>query len=72
MKLLSYADLKSQKGIPYSKAQLWRLEKTGRFPRRIALTDNPNGRHSWSEAEVDDFISERIARRDAASNGGAR
>jgi predicted DNA-binding transcriptional regulator AlpA len=71
MKLLSFDDLKPVKGIPYSKAQIWRLEKRGAFPRRIPLTDNPNGRHGWSEDEIDAFISERIARRDAASNGGA-
>ena len=71
MKLLQYADLKPEKGIPYSKAQLWRLEKRGEFPRRIQLTNYPNGRHGWSEDEGDAWISERIARRDAASNGGA-
>ena len=70
MKLLQYEDLKPEKGIPYSKAQLWRLEKRGEFPRRIHLTNNHNGRHGWSEDEVDAWISKRIARRDA-SNGGS-
>ena len=32
MKLLTYEDLKPEKGIPYSKAQMWRLEKRGGFP----------------------------------------
>ena len=70
MKLLQYEDLKPEKGIPYSKAQLWRLEKRGEFPRRIQLTNCANGRHVWSEDEVDAWISKRIARRDS-SNGGS-
>ena len=32
MKLLSFDDLKPAKGIPYSKAQIWRLEKSVGFP----------------------------------------
>jgi prophage regulatory protein len=71
MKLLQYEDLKQEKGIPYSKTQLWRLEKRGEFPRRIPLTNNPNGRLAWAEDEVDAWISERIARRDASTNGGS-
>jgi prophage regulatory protein len=69
MKLLSYDELKPEKGITYSKTQLWRLEKEGRFPRRVSLTGNPNGRYCWIESEIDKWISERIAERDA--KGGA-
>jgi prophage regulatory protein len=65
MKLLSYDDLKPAKGIHYSKTQLWRLEKTGAFPRRVSLTGNPNGRHGWVESEIDAWIADRIAQRDA-------
>ena len=65
MKLLSYDELKPEKGITYSKTQLWRLEKEGRFPRRVSLTENPNGKHGWVESEIDEWIKDRIAQRDA-------
>jgi len=37
MKLLSYDDLRPVKGIHYSKVQIWRLEKLGKFPKRIEI-----------------------------------
>jgi hypothetical protein len=40
MRLLSYDKLKPTKGISYSKCQLWRLEKKGGFPKRVALGAN--------------------------------
>jgi prophage regulatory protein len=64
MKLLSYDDLKPAKGICYSKTQLWRLEKTGEFPRRVQLTSNPNGKHGWLESEIDAWIEGRVRQRD--------
>ena len=47
MKILSYDELKPVKGIPYSKCQIWRLEKTGQFPqtntsRRRHVTAGPS------------------------------
>ena len=66
MKLLAYKDLRPSKGIDYSKTQLWRLEKCGKFPRRVPLTGNPNGRHGWVESEIDAWIQARIAERDAS------
>lgn len=61
MKVILYADLKPQKGISHSKTQLWRLERAGKFPKRVQLSA---GRHAWVEAEIDAFIAERIAARD--------
>ena len=52
------------RGIRYSRPQLWRLEKAGRFPRRIRLGDN---RIAWVESEIDQYLLDRIAERDAAS-----
>jgi prophage regulatory protein len=68
MKILSYHDLKSLKGISYSKTQLWRLEKGGKFPRRVPLSGNPNGRHGWVDSEIDAWIQARIAERDASKS----
>ncbi|MGB6440613.1 MAG: AlpA family transcriptional regulator [Methyloceanibacter sp.] len=48
------------------------MEKRGEFPRRIALTAKPNGRHGWAEDEVDAWPSDLVARRDASTNGGLR
>ena len=63
MKLLSFEELRPVKGVSYSRVQLWRLEKIGRFPKRIPLGAN---HHGWAEHEIDNWIRERIAARDAA------
>jgi prophage regulatory protein len=63
MKLLSYDDLKPAKGIQYSKVQIWRLEKLGKFPKRIEIGP---GRRAWAEHEIDAWIASRIAARDNA------
>ena len=62
MKILTYTDLKPLKGIPYSKVQLWRLEKEKKFPARIPIGPN---RHGWAEHEIDAHIAECIAARDS-------
>jgi prophage regulatory protein len=63
MRLLAYDDLKPEKGINFSKTQIWRLEKAKDFPTRIQLSAS---RHGWSEQEIDKWIAERIAARDEA------
>ncbi len=68
MRLLSYDELKPEKGVGYSKVQLWRLEKAGDFPKRVPLG---RGRHGWAEHEIDAWIAERIAARDAANSKAA-
>ncbi|MGA9441139.1 MAG: AlpA family phage regulatory protein [Pseudolabrys sp.] len=64
MKLLCYDDLKPAKSILYSKVQIWRLEKQGKFPKRIEIGP---GRRAWAEHEIDAWIPSRIADRDSAS-----
>ena len=59
--LLLYADL-AQKGIKYSKTQLWRLEKAGAFPKRVRLSA---ARHGWVESEINAWIIGRIEARAA-------
>ena len=49
--------------VPYSTVQIWRLEKAGTFPRRIKLGPNRVG---WVEAEVDDWLGQRMAERGVA------
>jgi len=65
MKVLRYPDLKSHKGIPYSRVHIGRLEATGRFPRRVKLGP---GATVWIESEIDEWLSERAAARDAESS----
>jgi prophage regulatory protein len=63
--LIPYDDLRA-KGIRYSKPHLWRLEKAGKFPRRVPIGA---ARYGYVEAEIDDFITGLIAARDAGATG---
>jgi prophage regulatory protein len=47
--------------VPYSLSQLTRLEKEGRFPRRLKLGP---GRVGWMLSEVYEWIEQRKAERD--------
>ncbi|MBZ0147057.1 MAG: AlpA family phage regulatory protein [Pseudorhodoplanes sp.] len=55
--LLHTADL-YKLGVRYSRQHLDRLEKAGKFPRRIKLT--PNGRVGWVRSEIHDWLKDRI------------
>lgn len=61
MKMLSYPELKTLKGVPYSRVHIDRLEKAGQFPRRVRLSANCV---AWREDEVDEFLDARAAARD--------
>jgi prophage regulatory protein len=61
MKILSYDDLRTVKGVVYSRVHLWRLEKAGQFPKRVSSA----ARHGWVDSEVDDWLAARLAERDA-------
>lgn len=60
MKLLSKKAVKEL--VTYSFAHTARLEAAGRFPKRVRLG---TGRVAYVESEVHDWISARIAERDA-------
>lgn len=60
--LISYESLRD-KGITLSKCQLWRLERDGKFPKRVAISE---ARHAWVISEIDDWIQAKIAARTAA------
>jgi prophage regulatory protein len=61
MKILTYDDLRPQKGISYSKVQIWRLEKQSKFPKRLRLGPS---RHGWLDSEIAEWIMARAAERD--------
>lgn len=46
----------------YSRVQRWRLERLGKFPKRVRLGER---RIAWVANEIDAWIEERIAERDA-------
>ena len=50
--------------IPYSDMHIWRLEKAGKFPRRIKLGPSPTGRVGWRLSEIMNWIEERAAERE--------
>jgi prophage regulatory protein len=60
--LIPYEALKA-KCIMYSKPHLWRLEKAGKFPKRVSVGTS---RYGYVEDEIDAYIADRIAARDAA------
>lgn len=60
--LIPFDALKA-KGITLSKVQIWRLEKIGKFPKRVPVSA---ARHAWVESEIDEMISARIAARQQA------
>jgi prophage regulatory protein len=62
-RLIIYSDLRP-KGIALSKLQLWRLEKAGQFLKRVQVTP---GRHAWIEREIDEYLAQCIAMRNAKS-----
>ncbi|MFV0410739.1 MAG: helix-turn-helix transcriptional regulator [Paracoccus sp. (in: a-proteobacteria)] len=59
MRILSKRELKEL--VLYSPQHIARLEKAGTFPKRIQLGPNRVG---WLEAEVLDWLHERLTARD--------
>jgi prophage regulatory protein len=58
--LIPYDSL-AARGISLSKCQLWRLEKVGKFPKRVPVSA---ARHAWLSHEIDDWIAYRVAARE--------
>ena len=64
MRMLSKCQLKEL--VLYSPQHIARLEAAGKFPKRVHLGECRVG---WIEAEVLDWLHERIKRRDQSLNG---
>jgi predicted DNA-binding transcriptional regulator AlpA len=62
IRLLGWDDLKV-KGITASKPSIYRWVKAGKFPRPIYAGKSP----TWPEQEIDNYIRNLIAKRDASS-----
>ena len=63
MRILRYPQLKSEKGIPYSREHIRRTENAGKFPKRVNLSE-AGGFHGWLETEIDDYLNRRVVARD--------
>jgi prophage regulatory protein len=64
MKLLSMEELRTVKGISYSRPHIFRLMKVRAFPRPIKLGEN---RNAWLEEEIDKWIGGKIKERGGQS-----
>jgi prophage regulatory protein len=63
-KLLSFDDLKNKKGIAFSRAHIYRLINKRKFPMAVRIGE---ARVAFLESEIDAWIDERIAERDAVA-----
>jgi prophage regulatory protein len=64
--LIPYRELKAR-GVPYSKPHLWRLERAGKFPKRVPISA---ARYGYVEVEIDAYIAALVAARDAGATDG--
>jgi prophage regulatory protein len=62
MKLLGFDELRTVKGIAYSRSHIYRLIAAGKFVKPIHLG---TGRIAFVEKEIDEWIKARVAERDA-------
>ncbi len=63
MRLITFAELKSLKGIGYSRVHIARLMKLGQFPQHVSIGEAANGHKAWLEEEIDSWIKARVAQR---------
>jgi predicted DNA-binding transcriptional regulator AlpA len=61
-KLLTKLELRTLKGIDYSRQHLWALERQDKFPRRVTL--GPRSIY-WDEDEIDAYLEKKKAARPA-------
>src|SRR6516164_9322011 len=72
LRLLTFKELKALKGVPYSRTQIRRLEHAGTFPMHVTLGDGDGAYIAWVEAEIDDYIVEKMRARPAPAPSGER
>lgn len=51
-----------KKIVPVHEVTIWRLEKAGKFPKRLKV----GNRAGWLESEVEGWIAEQAAKRQEA------
>lgn len=55
MRLLVFKELKTIKGIPYSRQHIYRLIKDGRFPKPFKPNGGLCGVNAWDELAIDQY-----------------
>jgi prophage regulatory protein len=55
-RLLTFPQL-AKFGISYTRQHIARMERAGRFPKRVQLA--PGGRVCWHQAEIEDWLASR-------------
>lgn len=63
-RFLRFPELSERCGVDFSRMHILRLEKAGKFPKRVQLGDNSV---AWIEVEIIAWQAERIAARDRAT-----
>lgn len=63
MRLLNIQELRTVKGVDFSKPQIYRLIADKKFPRQLSISEK---RVAWLESEIDAWIQERAEARAAA------
>jgi prophage regulatory protein len=63
VRFLRFPELKSEKGIPYSRMHIDRLEKADNFPKRVRLGPMTV---AWVEAEIDAHLASKMENREEA------
>ena len=63
MRMISPAELGTLKGVRFCNVYRLELEAAGKFPKRVKLGAR---RYGYVESEIDRWLEERAARRDAA------
>jgi prophage regulatory protein len=66
MRLLSFPQLRTEKGIAYSRQHIHRLIQAGKFPRPLKLGGMEGGANAWPEDEIDRHLEACRAARDIA------
>jgi len=61
MKVLEFEALKGEKGIGFSRGQIWRRVRAGTFPKPIKIGAN---RNAWVEDEIEAWLEGLKAARD--------
>jgi len=62
MRILTFPELKSLKGIFYSRRHLRDLCEEGKFPKPVPISA---ARIGWVEEEVDQWLADKVAQRSA-------
>jgi hypothetical protein len=60
--MIRHPQLKPEKGIPFSRSHLKRLEDAGLFPKRIRYVEGGEF-YAYLEAEIDDHLRVQAERR---------